>query len=264
MLTTRVYRPARPAHEALSELHRMAGIPVLPALRGRARGDRGDRDRPRRAGARAAARRLPQLSISVVLAHSLIRSTILGGGAEASIARSTEIDPQALAEFQAGIRRRYSDEQILEELRASRRAPRALADDEGVRGGPAVAGAPADGDRALRHVERGEAGGRADAAPVRHARGAGRAAAAARRRARADADRRRHQAAPRDDAVGVALLAHVRVAHDGSARGRLRRAGGGGAARAGDRPGLRARTGGSAGCRSSATGRPRGGPTSRC
>ena len=31
----------------------------------------------------------------------------------------TEIDPQALAAFQAGIRRRYSDEQILEELRAS-------------------------------------------------------------------------------------------------------------------------------------------------
>ena len=31
----------------------------------------------------------------------------------------TEIDPQALADFQAGIRRRYSDEQILEELRTS-------------------------------------------------------------------------------------------------------------------------------------------------
>jgi len=30
-----------------------------------------------------------------------------------------EIDPEALAEFQAGIRRRYSDEQILDELRAS-------------------------------------------------------------------------------------------------------------------------------------------------
>src|ERR1700750_2924022 len=29
------------------------------------------------------------------------------------------IDPQALAEFQAGIRRRYTDEQILEALRAS-------------------------------------------------------------------------------------------------------------------------------------------------
>src|SRR3954470_14486171 len=31
----------------------------------------------------------------------------------------TEIDPRALAEFQAGIRRRYSDEQILDELRSS-------------------------------------------------------------------------------------------------------------------------------------------------
>src|SRR5215831_12391415 len=30
----------------------------------------------------------------------------------------TRIDPKALAEFQAGIRKRYSDEQILEELRA--------------------------------------------------------------------------------------------------------------------------------------------------
>ncbi len=30
-----------------------------------------------------------------------------------------QIDPQALAEFQAGIRRRYTDEQILDELRAS-------------------------------------------------------------------------------------------------------------------------------------------------
>src|ERR1700756_1799560 len=29
-----------------------------------------------------------------------------------------EVDPQRLAEFQAGIRKRYSDEQILEELRA--------------------------------------------------------------------------------------------------------------------------------------------------
>jgi len=32
-----------------------------------------------------------------------------------------EIDPEALAAFQAGIRKRYSDEQILEELRASAR-----------------------------------------------------------------------------------------------------------------------------------------------
>jgi hypothetical protein len=32
--------------------------------------------------------------------------------------RLVEVDPQRLAEFQAGIRKRYSDEQILEELRA--------------------------------------------------------------------------------------------------------------------------------------------------
>src|SRR5258706_11625324 len=31
----------------------------------------------------------------------------------------TQIDPAALADFQAGIRKRYSDEQILAELRAS-------------------------------------------------------------------------------------------------------------------------------------------------
>ncbi|MDX6561465.1 MAG: hypothetical protein QOD65_1279, partial [Gaiellales bacterium] len=30
----------------------------------------------------------------------------------------TQIDPAALADFQAGIRKRYSDEQILAELRA--------------------------------------------------------------------------------------------------------------------------------------------------
>jgi len=32
-----------------------------------------------------------------------------------------DVDPEALAEFQAGLRKRYSDEQILEELRASAR-----------------------------------------------------------------------------------------------------------------------------------------------
>jgi hypothetical protein len=36
----------------------------------------------------------------------------------------TGIDPDALASFQAGIRKRYSDEQILAELRASSRATR--------------------------------------------------------------------------------------------------------------------------------------------
>ena len=45
----------------------------------------------------------------------------------------TSIDPAELAAFQAGIRRRYSDEQILERAARVRRAARALADDEGVR-----------------------------------------------------------------------------------------------------------------------------------
>src|SRR6266487_2741232 len=37
----------------------------------------------------------------------------------ASRAALSRIDPQALAEFQAGIRKRYSNEEILEQLRAS-------------------------------------------------------------------------------------------------------------------------------------------------
>ena len=43
------------------------------------------------------------------------------------------------------------------------------------------------------------------------------------------------------DAVEVALLAHVRLAEERAPRSRLRRAGGGGAARTGDRPGRSAR-----------------------
>jgi hypothetical protein len=63
------------------------------------------------------------------------------------------IDEAALAEFRAGIRRRYTDEQILEQLRASAerlgRSPtmREFAADKDARH------APADGDRALRHLE---------------------------------------------------------------------------------------------------------------
>ena len=46
------------------------------------------------------------------------------------------IDPGALAAFQAGIRKRYSDEQILAELRDCAGTARPLADDAGVRGRP--------------------------------------------------------------------------------------------------------------------------------
>ena len=166
------------------------------------------------------------------------------------------IDPAALAAFRAGIRSRYSDEQILAELRASADAARPVADDEGVRRRPGGGRASADGDRALRDLERGQAGGRPDAAALRDARGArgrscGRSArSSAARRPRSDIDARRG-----DDALGVALLAHVRLAVDGAPRGRLRRRGRGGAARARDRRRARRSRARSAGCRSSATGR---------
>ncbi len=79
------------------------------------------------------------------------------------------VDPAALAEFQAGLRRRY------QRRPDPRRAPpvgctaRPLADDEGVRRRSRGRGAPADGDRALRHLERREAGGRPAPAQVRDA-----------------------------------------------------------------------------------------------
>src|SRR5947208_6821188 len=47
-----------------------------------------------------------------------MRSSILGG-ARKPYRAVAKIDPAALAEFQAGIRRRYTDEEILEELRTS-------------------------------------------------------------------------------------------------------------------------------------------------
>ena len=88
-----------------------------------------------------------------------------------------EIDPEALASFQAGIRKRYSDEQILAELRAcAERLGRSPTMKE-FAADPGAEGASADGDRALRHLERGQAGCRARAAAVRDARGAARPAA---------------------------------------------------------------------------------------
>ena len=92
--------------------------------------------------------------------------------------------------FAQGIRRRYTDEQILEQLRASAarlgRSPtmREFAAD------PEARHASADGDRALRHVERREAGSRPDAAPLHQPRRAARPAPAARRGARPDCRRR--------------------------------------------------------------------------
>ena len=67
-------------------------------------------------------------------------------------------------------------------------AARPLADDARVRGRSGGRGAPADGDRAFRLLERRQAGGRPDAAPLHQPRRAARAAACAGSRARAAAD----------------------------------------------------------------------------
>ena len=181
--------PAR-SSEALAELQRKAGAQFCPRCVGALERDR--RPRSRRAPSRPPsspriARARPERATGA-LAIVAVCSTILGMARKRSTARSRGSIPTELAAFQAGIRRRYTDEQILAELRASRGAARPLADDAGVRGRPGDDGAPADGDRALRHLERGEARGRARAAAVRDARGAARAAARARRRARPHAD----------------------------------------------------------------------------
>src|SRR5581483_845382 len=121
-----------------------------------------------------------------------------------------------------------------------------LPDDAGVRRRPRDDRPSADGDRALRLLERGQARGRARAAPVRDPRGAARPAPRARRRARPAADGARHRRAQGEASLEVAVLAHVRLADERAPGGRLRRTGGGGTAgasgRAGGGDGAAART----------------------
>ena len=118
-----------------------------------------------------------------------------------------------------------------------RRAPRPLAHDARVRRRPRDDGASADRDRALRLLERRQAPGRPRAAPLRDARGAARPPARAGRRARAHPDGAGPRDAPRHDALEVALLAHLRLAQQRAARGRLRRPRRRGAPRPRDRAG---------------------------
>ena len=149
------------------------------------------------------------------------------------------IDPEALAAFQAGIRKRYTNDEILAQLRdsAERLGPsptmREFAADDQTTVHPQTV---------IEHFGSWNAAtaGRARAEALRHARGAARAPASARRGARAHADRPRHRRLQGGDAVEVAPLAHLRLARPGAAGGRLRRPGGGGAARARGRAGSRA------------------------
>ena len=158
MLTTRVYRPATARAGRAGRAAPERGHPVLPALRRRPRGDRRDGDRARR-------RTVPGRLASRTCAFS-VRSTILGGGAEA-VSRGGRDRPAGARGVPGGDPAPLHGRSDPRGAARVGRAARALADDEGVRGRPGGRDAPADGDRALRDVERGEAGRRPDAAPVR-------------------------------------------------------------------------------------------------
>ena len=131
MLTTRIYRAARPLEEALAELRGAAGTQFCPRCVGAL-----ERILPlesltrRRPGAPEAARDLaPSAAVSAVsqgqtLGHVLFwRSckpqrmlyTVCMGRSRRHPAVAG-IDPEALAAFQAGIRKRYTDEEILAQL----------------------------------------------------------------------------------------------------------------------------------------------------
>ena len=97
MLTTRIYRAARPADEAIEELRRGCRHPVLPAVR-RARSSGSSRPiRWTRTGRPGRFSRPP---------HACTPANSLYPWPEASV----QIDSADLAVFQAGMRRRYSDE----------------------------------------------------------------------------------------------------------------------------------------------------------
>ena len=144
-----------------------------------------------------------------------------------------EIDSEALAAFQAGIRKRYTDDQILAELAA---AARRLGRTPTMREFAADPETDVHPQTVIEHFGSWNAAKRAAGLVPR--RFATRPELVRLLRELGDELGRVPTArdlddAPRLDAVEVALLAHVRLAHDGAARGRLRRAGGGGAARAG-------------------------------
>ena len=173
------------------------------------------------------------------------------------------IDPQELAEFQAGIRKRYTDEQIVAEIVACAerlgRSPtmREFAADA------ETAVHPADGDRALRLVERREARRRASfRAASRRARSC---SASCARSARSSAGRRPRATStstragfPRSRSTGThSARLRMRCARPGSTCRWGRRGSSGPSTRGSRSPS------GSGGCRSSPTGPRRGARTTR-
>ena len=154
------------------------------------------------------------------------------------------LDRDALARFQAGIRKRYSDEEIVEQLLE---CAQRLGRSPSMREFSADAETSVHPQTVIEHFGSWNAAKRAAGlVPRRFAtreellrlahRSWGRRSGE-RRRAR-DLDEHR-----RLDAVEVPVLAHVRLADERAARSRLRRPGRRGAARARRRPGQRARAG---------------------
>src|SRR5205823_7137466 len=120
--------PCRPACErGARRVAQRRRLTVLPTLRecprARARGRRfAHSGRPPAAGGPRSHGRVGRGLIAAVrsdvLAFSLTRSILVDMPRKSSGTALREIDPAALAEFQAGLRKRYTDEQILDELKA--------------------------------------------------------------------------------------------------------------------------------------------------
>ena len=150
------------------------------------------------------------------------------------------IDPEALAAFQAGIRKRYTDEEILAQLKDS--AER-LGRSPTMREFAADAQTTVHPQTVIEHFGSWNAAKRqAGLVPRRFATREellGRLRALGEELGR-DADGARHRRAQGRDPLEVAPLAHVRLAGAGAAGGGIRRAGGGGAAGAGGRAGRHA------------------------
>ena len=172
MLTTRIYRAARPAMDAMDELRRAAGTQFCPRCvaalaAGSAAGDPGRRGRPARPARRFVARFsfLARVCKFSSLFYSSWHAPETPGPAARATHRSGRPrrvpgrNPQALLE--------RGDPRAAARLR---RAPGALADDARVRSRPRDDRPSADRDPALQELERGEAEGRARPAPVRAAR----------------------------------------------------------------------------------------------
>ena len=173
------------------------------------------------------------------------------------------IDQEQLAQFQAGMRKRYSDTQILAQLSA---CAERLGKSPTMREFEADAETTVHPQTVIEHFGSWNTAKRkAGLVPRRFATREellDQLRALARRSAACRPPRTSRP--PRPDAIEVALLAHLRIAHDRPARGRVRRRGGRGAARPRARPGRASWRSSSAACRSSPTGPRRGAPTSTC